>query len=410
LDVKAFEEAWQMVTDHYGALRSSFYWDGLRQPVQIVHRDIKAVFELKDWRGLTAAEIQDRLTGYVRELRQKGFDMTQPPHEKRALLQVGEDSYWFVWSFNYMLHEGWSYSLLWKDFFACYEAICSGRVINFTAPRPYGDYIDWIQSQDFDRAEQYWRGLLKGYEPQPGLAEQLHMDGPVEGSGYVKRKWVLPVAATTALRSMARRHQLTLNTVTQSAWAVLLSRYTQSGEVGFGCISSGRPAELVGVEAMVGALNNFLPMRVQVDPNVLLVPWLKDFQAQQAESRQYEYCSPEQIQGWSDVALNKALYDSYITFENYPADAAVLERASGWATRAIDAITQTEHAIRIEIWPVPLIGIYICYYQRWFRAATIEQIFQDYQGVLEAMAANPSQRLGDLLTIPKLRQETARRN
>src|SRR5205814_5498078 len=127
-------------------------------------------------------------------------------------------------------------------------------------------------------------------------------------------------AATSRLKAAARREQLTLNTMVQAAWSLLLSRYSGQDDVVFGVTVSGRPAALAGVESMVGLFINTLPMRVHVRGDGPLRAWLKAIQGQQVEQRQYEFSPLVQVQGWSAVPTGEPLFRSLLVFENYPVD------------------------------------------------------------------------------------------
>src|SRR5205085_2478130 len=144
----------------------------------------------------------------------------------------------------------------------------------------------------------------------------------------------LSEASTAALQALARRHQLTLSTLVQGAWALLLSRYSGEREIVFGVTSSGRPADLTGSEAMVGLFINTLPLRVRVPSGLSLIPWLKDFQGRLVELRQYEYSSLMQVQEWSEVRRGSALFESIFVFENYRVDSGLPRPLSSRTVRA----------------------------------------------------------------------------
>src|SRR5205814_9438103 len=99
---------------------------------------------------------------------------------------------------------------------------------------------------------------------------------------------LLPAPATAALQALTRSRRLTLSTLIQGAWALLLSRYSGRGDVLFGITVAGRPPELVGVESMVGMFLNVLPLRVAVIEDAPLVPWLRELQAEIVKLRQFE--------------------------------------------------------------------------------------------------------------------------
>jgi non-ribosomal peptide synthetase component F len=123
---------------------------------------------------------------------------------------------------------------------------------------------------------------------------------------------------TAQLQAMAQTRRLTMNTLVQGAWALALGRHTADGDVLFGMTTAGRPGELQGVERMVGLCINTLPRRVRMDPAARITDWLTDLQARQAEEQSHDDCSLIDIQRWSDVPADEALFESVIVFENYP--------------------------------------------------------------------------------------------
>jgi len=129
---------------------------------------------------------------------------------------------------------------------------------------------------------------------------------------------LLSEEATAALQSYARRHQLTLNTLIQAAWALLLSRHAGTQEVLFGAVSSGRPAELPGVERMIGLFTTSLPIRITLPDNADLLSWLQSLQAQQIELRQYEHVDTSRLHGWSELPEGDSLFESVLVVENFP--------------------------------------------------------------------------------------------
>ncbi len=133
---------------------------------------------------------------------------------------------------------------------------------------------------------------------------------------------------TAGLESLAQRLQVTLNTLVQGAWALLLSRYAQASDVVFGAVVSGRPAELAGVESMVGLFINSLPVRVEIPQDEAASSWLARLQAGQFEQSQYAWTPLARIQAFSEVPAGEPLFTSLLAFQNYPLDPAVSERLS----------------------------------------------------------------------------------
>ena len=399
LNVEAFERAFQTVVTRHAALRTSFVLDGLDTPMQAVWSRVNAPVEQHDWRGFDVDEQQRRITEYVQEARRRGIDLSAAPQMKLTLFRTEEDTYEFVWIFNYMIQEGWSYPLILKDFFACYDAYAHGAEPELHEPGRYRDYAAWLRQQTLDGAEAFWRETLLGFDAPTPLVESLPDNRTQPGAAYAQHKMVVSLATTTALRALARRRQLTLHSVVQGAWALLLSSYTGERDVVFGSVSSGRPAELAGVENIVGSLNNLLPVRLRLREEQTLTAWLKELQAAQVEQRQYEHTSLLDVLDWCGLPKERLLFDSYLVFENYPFDESVLEHGRNWNLQVSSAITQTEHPLRVQIWPLPASPMLILtsYYPSKVSAEATGRLMQDFRKALERVAAGAEQTLGDLL-------------
>ena len=319
LDAGAFERAWQQVVDRHSVLRTAFVGEAWKEPVQVVRRQVDLPFLHQDWRKFPPAEQAARLGSFVQEDRRKGFDLEQAPLMRLALMRTAEDVHRFVWTHHHILLDGWSIPILLQEVFAFYDACSRGQDLRLEPRRPYRDYIVWLKQQDLAQAETFWRRILAGFTSPTDLVVDRPVESVMDGKGRTaEREARLSKDATAALQSLARRHQLTLNTLVQGAWALLLSRYSGDEDVVFGATVSGRPADLPGSEFMIGLFINTLPVRVRVERDAPVVSWLRELQAQQVELRQYEYSPLVQIQKWSDVLPGQPLFQSISVFENYP--------------------------------------------------------------------------------------------
>lgn len=317
LNVYALKQAWKQVVERHPVLRTAFYWEELEKPLQVVSQLLELPWIEEDWQGLTAACQDEKLSAFLQSDQLQGFNLNQPPLMRCALLQVQADAYYFVWSHHHLLIDGWCNALILKEVFTLYQAICQGKSLFLPPPRPYRDYIVWLQQQDTAAAKKFWQRSLKDFTaPTP-----LIFDYPVasEQSGaYGKQLFQLPTTVMTALQTLAQKHHLTLNIIVQGAWAILLGRYSGESDIVFGCTVSGRPSDLAGVESIVGLFINTLPVRVQLPTNGEFLPWLQQLQTQQIEREPYFYSSLIDIQQWSDVPRGVPLFESLFVFENYP--------------------------------------------------------------------------------------------
>ncbi|HEY3582016.1 MAG TPA: condensation domain-containing protein, partial [Pyrinomonadaceae bacterium] len=324
LDVPAFERAWQQVMDRHPALRTAFVWQNLEKPLQVVTRRVRIRIDQLDWRAFSREEQDARLKEFLQSEQNHDFKLSKAPLVRLTLFQTGANAFQFVYSHHHLLLDGWSDYLLLNEVFTFYEAFHAGRELHLEMPRPYRDYIAWLGQQDLSQAESFWRQLLQGFNSPTVLGvDQSPSSLPSQDETTIYFR--LPVEITNALRTQARRQGLTLNTLTQGVWALLLSRYSGERDVVFGATVSGRPIEMKGVEKMMGVFINTLPVRVRVPSNVSVLAWLRELQLAQLAMRQYEYSPLVQIQGWSDVPRGTPLFDTILDFENHTAGTSLEE-------------------------------------------------------------------------------------
>jgi amino acid adenylation domain-containing protein/non-ribosomal peptide synthase protein (TIGR01720 family) len=323
LDRSAFERAWAAVIERHPVLRTAFHGQELDKPLQAVWRQSVLPWQDGDWRALPAEEQARRLEGFLAADRQRGFALDKAPLFRLALFRTGDDAWRFVLTVHHLLVDGWCVSLLFAEVLAFYAAYChAGEAPRLGRPRPYRDFILWLQAQEDGAAEPFWRRELAGFHaptPLPG-----DRDGSASAVASEQADRELTVPLTAALGEQARRHRLTLNTLVQAAWVLLLARAAGSRDVLFGTTVAGRPAELAGSESMIGLFINTLPLRVEVTPEVPLVDWLRRLQERYAAVRQSEHTPLSAIAGWSEVPAGKPLFESLLAFENYPRGAAAI--------------------------------------------------------------------------------------
>ena len=173
MHLSAWEQAWQRVVDRHAILRTSFVWEGVDEPLQVVYQQVKIALEQYDWRGLSAAEQKERLQAFRRAERARDFDLSQAPLMRLAVIRSDEDAYQFIKTYHYLLLDGWSRALLWKEIFAFYETLCNGQDIEMeplpslsklhrldqtTGFIPSGKVLE-IDAQKASRLRHLWCGI-----------------------------------------------------------------------------------------------------------------------------------------------------------------------------------------------------------------------------------------------------------
>jgi amino acid adenylation domain-containing protein/non-ribosomal peptide synthase protein (TIGR01720 family)/FkbM family methyltransferase len=402
LDLPLFTAAWQRVIDRHPALRAAFVWRATSRPMQVVGRSVGLPLEERDWQSLSEPEQEAELDAYLLADRGRGFEPNRAPLTRLAAMRIGGDAYRLVWSFHHLILDGWCRAIVLAEVLAVYGALRRGEEPRLALPRPYRDYISWLQRQDLSQAEAFWRESLQGFVAPTPLRVDRSAAG--EAEAHASRATFLPEAATERLRTFARLGRLTLSSVVQGAWALLLGRYSGEAEVVYGTVVSGRPAEISGVESIVGMFINTLPVRVRMAPDERLTPWLETLQRTQAEMRHFEYSPLVQVQKWSAVPQGVPLFESIFAFENFPQESGT---ESGLEFEDVRSIQRGNYPLAGAAAPGERMLLRLFYGCNRFDTATIDRALGHFQTLLEGIAgAAAGCSLSDLplLTAAERRQ------
>jgi amino acid adenylation domain-containing protein/non-ribosomal peptide synthase protein (TIGR01720 family) len=390
LNVAALKHAWQSVVGRHAIWRTGFAWDGLDEPLQIVHRRAELSWNESDWRCLSREKQQETLDLAQREDFSREFDLSRPPLMRLHLIRLNENTHQFIWSFHHLVMDGWSVPLVLSDVFRFYRAYSDGLCPKLAALGLYRDYVAWLRRQDRRQAEEFWRRHLKGFTTPTPLKLVGANRGASKGDDYCDDLFRFSGPATESLQRLGREQHLTVNTVLQGLWALLLSRYSGHREVMFGAVVSGRPAELSGVETIVGPFINTFPVRVELAPDTPILVLLGQLQDQQLEARVYQYNSLVEIQGWSDVARNQPLFESIIVFENYPIDRVLQsEYGGGVSISKTHGAIKNNYPITIRASLRPELSLNIMYDAGRFHSSSITRVFEHLEILGESLIEHP---------------------
>ncbi|MEI4533137.1 non-ribosomal peptide synthetase [Pseudomonas aeruginosa] len=396
LDIPRFRAAWQSALDRHAILRSGFAWQGeLQQPLQIVYRQRQLPFAEED---LSQAANRDAaLLALAAAERERGFELQRAPLLRLLLVKTAEGEHHLIYTHHHILLDGWSNAQLLSEVLESY----AGRSPEQLRDGRYSDYIAWLQRQDAAATEAFWREQMAALDEPTRLVEALAQPGLTSANGVGEHLRELDATATARLRDFARRHQVTLNTLVQAGWALLLQRYTGQHTVVFGATVSGRPADLPGVENQVGLFINTLPVVVTLAPQMTLDELLQGLQRQNLALREQEHTPLFELQRWAGFG-GEAVFDNLLVFENYPVD-EVLERSSVGGVRfgAVAMHEQTNYPLALALGGGDSLSLQFSYDRGLFPAATIERLGRHLTTLLEAFAEHPQRRLVDLQMLEK---------
>jgi amino acid adenylation domain-containing protein len=402
LNIAALQQAWQDSLNQHATLRTAFYWERRDKPFQVVFRQVALPWDNQDWQTIPLEQQPAQLEDFLQRDRQQGFELQHPPLMRLTLIQRSSTQFYLIWTQHHLLLDGWSAALLINQVFSRYFA--PDR--SLPTPRPYGDYIAWLNQQDQPTAQTFWKQYLQGFTQPTGLSFLAGLGNLTQSTPrqLAEQQQQLSPTTTTALQAFAQQHQLTLSTVMQGAFALLLSRYNDCADVVFGVTSSGRPATLAGVESMVGLFINTLPLRVQVDGRATLISWLQTLQTQQAEAIQYEYTSLLDIQSWSELPAGAGLFDSILVMENYPVTATTAA-ITDLHIEAVRSLEWTSFPITLLVSGSEQLKIQIKFDQTQFSADMVDQLLTHFCHLLQGMIDQPHSCLSEIELLTSTEQQ-----
>ncbi len=410
LNIQAFKQAWQQVITRHSVLRTAFYWEDLEKPLQVVYSQVDLPFIKENWQHLTGNEQQNKLEYFLQTEREKGFKLDKAPLMRCALFQVTENTYQFVWSHHHLLMDGWCNGLIIKEVLAFYEAFKQGQNLSLIPPYPYREYITWLQQQDLGQAETFWHKHLQGFTTPTQLTvdtskkheTQINKNEDSNSQEYLQ----LTHRETLEITSFCQQNYITLNTLIQGAWALLLSYYSGEYDVVFGATVSGRPPTLPGVESIVGLFINTLPVRVEINPKIELVSWLQNLQTQQIERDQYSYSSLIDIQKWSDLPTGTSLFESLLVFENYPVSLDTVFNQSNSSLKISQTwgFEKTNYPLALFVLPHFELLFRLDYKKNLFFSQTIQQILRHLKELVLELISHPQARLFELSLLSQNEQ------
>jgi amino acid adenylation domain-containing protein len=321
LQIPIFEKAWSKVVARHQALRSAFVWESADKPLQVVFRDVPLPSRLEDWRAEPEPVRLQRWQELADADRVQGFALRRPPLFRLTFVRMGDRDYRFIFTYHHMLLDGWSGSIVFKEVLALYDALRRGRTVALPPAVGLDRYTEWAQNQKPGDPEAFFRAYLAGLRmPTPLYQDLRTARGVAPGAGLDARETRLSREQTAAINGFVRSNRLTLGTLFQGAWAAALSRYTGESEVLFGAVSSGRPADLAGMEQMVGMFINTMPARVRIGPEDRLLPWLAHLQRRMVELREHEHVPLVKIHPWSEITAGMPLFETCQVLENVAMD------------------------------------------------------------------------------------------
>ncbi|WP_339158297.1 amino acid adenylation domain-containing protein [Paenibacillus sp. FSL W8-0186] len=418
LDVGLLERSFNALIDKYDVLRLNFLHENMKNPKQIIFKKRSMSVLYEDISQMDKAEQELYIQRFIEADQKKGFDLAKDMLLRAAVLQTDQEidqqagrRYKLIWSYHHIIMDGWCLKTIVQELFDVYKALSQGAALELDEAPPFASYIQWLDRQDREEARRYWADYVKGYDsaiklPSFGLRRQdgkAHHDQGMmrqKANDQIDRSYQISEETAQRLEQVAKAHQVTLNTVLQSAWALLLGRYNGTEDVVFGSVTSGRPAEVDGVEQMIGLFINTVPIRITFHGDQTFSSLIQQVQLTSLETQNYDFYPLAEIQSLS--TKKQHLIDHIYAFQNYPVSADPLDEAEAkepFAISELEDFEQTHYDFNLILMPNEGLEVKFKYNAARYEQAAMDRLFQHYEQVLNTVSQNANVLLRDISVI-----------
>ncbi|MBP2473365.1 amino acid adenylation domain-containing protein [Crossiella equi] len=314
LDPEAIAEAWRRVVARHAVLRGACAWDGVPSPVLVIAANIDLEVAVHDFRG--EADPQAKVEEFVLADHHRGFDLANGPLLRVALLRTAEDRWLMLFSQHHVILDGWSVPLLLGEVLTVYTGLKQGAPVRLAPAPDYGRFLRWAHRKEVHHGEAdsaFWAGQLSGFTEPALLLPQATLSGRNDLEVLEQGQ-----EGAAKLKKLAADNGITTGSLLHAAWALVVASRTGKDDVVIGSVTSGRPAELAGVEEMVGNFINTIPLRIRAHGEQPVADWLREAHATLTAIRGHEHTSTARIIANSELPQGTPLFDTAITVANYP--------------------------------------------------------------------------------------------
>ncbi|PWV46108.1 non-ribosomal peptide synthase protein (TIGR01720 family)/amino acid adenylation domain-containing protein, partial [Chitinophaga sp. S165] len=396
LDVKALEDAYYFIIARHAILRTGFTYD-YGVPLQVVRKNVHTGFVYRD----VSAEKGFSVAAFVSADRMAGFDLNGHSQMRLTVIKTGAGEYNFSWCNHHIVMDGWCSGIIINEFYQVYNYFSSGKTPVLDKVYPYASYVRWLSRVNPDVSLNYWNNYLSGYSSVASVPA-AKTGKSVTGREMKNKSTILSPSDVSRIRTLCSEMGITENSFFQTAWGILLGRYNNTRDVVFGGVVSGRPAELEGVERIVGLFINTVPLRLKYEADTPVSVLLKDMQAANIEGMGHHYIQLAQIQ--SRHELGAALFDHVFIFENYPVEemveAAGKEQGTSINILSTEVFAENNYPFSIVILPGQQVEVRFMYDAGKYTDTSIERLCGHFLELVGNMIADPLQKVSGLSYIP----------
>jgi amino acid adenylation domain-containing protein len=399
LDVSFLENSLNAIVNRYDVFRTIFSYKKVQKPRQIVLKERRTTIQYVDLSAMSEQEKQNYTDEYVKKDAALGFRLEKDIPMRISVIKTDSKAYKLIWSFHHIVMDGWCVSKIVKELFTGYLAQIKNVPLEPAAVHPYYHYLEWMNKQDRKQSKAYWENYLSGYE-NTAILPRLGK-GKTELLKSEELEFAICETLTAQLNAFARSNDVTMNTLFQAVWGILLQRFNNTDDVVFGAVVSGRPPEIQGVEEMVGLFINTVPVRINGD-QLSFMELINNLQELTSFSRRHEYYSLYEIQ--ANSILKQDLIDHIIAFENYPIDKELedskIQDELGFTVKKTESRESLNYNLYVVVGADKELYIRFHYNAAVYKKEFMQKIEGYLETVFQQIVENPNILVKDIEVVP----------
>tara|TARA_R110000764_G_scaffold208074_1_gene293709 strand:+ start:9827 stop:32275 length:22449 start_codon:yes stop_codon:yes gene_type:complete len=418
-DARVFGRALTALFESQPILRSSFDCHGV-SAMQVVHKNVEVDVTQMDWRN-KKGDSQHALNAFVVQQRAIGFSLEQELLHRFFLIRLDDQRTYFLWCQDHRQLDGWSLPILLKQLFVFYNQANTGKPIqqlnSKKAEQSYSGYLTWLNQRDLASTDAFWRDQLTALDLDTSLPliGNKSVDALWDQRSFDSNKVTLQLGGEEShlIRTFCRQRGITIATLVQGAWALLLDRFGDTtntrGEKLFGVTLSGRDNGVDNIDSVVGMLINTLPLRVATHTQHTISEWLGDIQSRVNAIQSYSYSNLADIQSIYQSLNNQTsnrnsgLLKSAVVVENYPVDSSLNRSLTGFSIEKVNAYEETHFPLTLLVHPSEQLALQLMFDGHIYSKKQAQTLLEGYKHILlslsrESNASIPLQSLVSCLS------------
>lgn len=393
-NVDLFQDSWNEIIKRYDVFRTIFIHKNTQTPKQVVLKKSNIKFNYYDI--LTNKNKNEYLSDFIKEDINSYFNLSKTPPLRVNIFKIEENKYRVIFSFHHILMDGWSGGIVFDELFKIYNSLKENNSIDLPPVKPYSLYIKWLKEQNKEDMNNFWKNYISDYTQEVIIPTS----SKTKDFKLAKDIFFIDEYKTKKLNKFVQNNGLTLNSLMQTVWGVLLSKLNNSNDIVFGATVSGRVDDITGIENMVGLFINAIPVRVKYQNNETFLNLLLKIMKESISAKKYHYTSLADIQNMT--ILKDKLINQLMVFENYPRLKNSNEN-SGFEVEILDNFSQTNYNFDITIRPSNSIEVMFKYNSLLYNQELILNIQNSFYKLIDIILDEPEIEIGkiELDNFPK---------